>query len=119
MGGQRWNTVADAQWAWDERLERGLLSWQILASGSADRKVKIWEDLPHGKVGATLGHLTGGVADLDWSPDGRWLLACGGHGMRVWRMKGDLLHRSKSLEFEDGAVVAGAAWAPDKNISPT
>ena len=63
----------------------------IVASGSKDATIKLW-DAQSGKLLKTLTGHTGRVESLAFSPDGRMLATGGGGGessVRLWNLMGD------------------------------
>jgi len=84
---------------------------RILASGSYDKTIKIWD------LGTTqlLYTLRGSsfIQDILVSPDGKTLMSSGGEGVRFWNLEtGELLHN----RFEDREFVRSFAISPDRQI---
>ena len=58
----------------------------LLASGSADRTIKLW-DMSKGKLLRTLSGHSGPVYGLAISPDGK-LIASASRSIKLWKMPG-------------------------------
>lgn len=86
---------------------------RVLASGSADATIKLWEPRT-GRLIRTLRGPRGTVASVEFSPDGAWLLASGDDGMvrlfdtRTWAVR-------RSWQVARHASVM-ATWARDDTI---
>ena len=84
----------------------------LLASGSADRAVKVWQ-VADGKRLYTLSDSTDWVYAVAWSPDGKHLAAAGvDKSVRVWEVSaqgGKLVH----AVFAHEAPVVRVAWSAD------
>ena len=86
----------------------------LLASGSDDHRVRIW-DVAQQSLVRTLGSVIDGhlgpVIEVSWSPDGKSLVSTGGTNDEqsiVWRVAdGTILHT-----FTASAGVVGAAFSP-------
>ena len=72
---------------------------QLVAAAGDDGAVRVW-DPAEGEVTAELRHAST-VADVAWSPDGRFLLAAAGDGAHLWDV--DAEQRIRALPGE-GAV---------------
>jgi serine/threonine protein kinase len=80
-----------------------------LASGSADRTVKIW-DSATGKDLLTLnGHVSGPIVSVAFSPDGRRLAAGSFGAVKIW----DSVTGEALVSLNGGNVVEGVAFSPD------
>jgi len=84
---------------------------RILATGSRDRTVRLW-DLATGQLIRELKGHADSVGSIVWSPDGRSLSSVGADGaIRRWdAATGQLLKEVKGLE----RVVKTVAWSPDR-----
>ena len=83
---------------------------RMLASGSQDQTVQVWEAASGRYLYSYRGH-RGGIVSLAWSPDGVWL-ASGSqdHTLHVWEAEtGRLRYRQPGFP----AGVTGLAWSPD------
>ncbi len=88
----------------------------LLATGSSDAVIRIW-DLSSGKlVKALLGHARR-INDLAWSPDGESLASAGDDGtVRVW----DVATGETRLALADrDHWVSAVAWSPDGSTLAT
>ncbi len=60
---------------------------QILASGSDDRTIKLW-NLPTGQLLQTLKQHSGNVNSVSFTPDGNILISgSGDRTIKVWRLQ--------------------------------
>ncbi|HEX4954622.1 MAG TPA: WD40 repeat domain-containing protein [Thermoanaerobaculia bacterium] len=76
----------------------------LVAAPTLPGKVKVWR-VPGGELVAELDHQGRAIADVLWSPDGRWLVAAGADGTAVvwdWPARREA-HR---LEHGRGSLVA-------------
>jgi hypothetical protein len=90
---------------------------KLLASGSEDRTIILW-DLATGKQGATLESHRGGVSALAFSPVGGLLASGGGQGsydfsVRLWDAATGKLRRT--LQWHNGPVTC-VAFSPDGKL---
>lgn len=90
------------------------LSWnstyrQLLASGSADKTVKLW-DLSNGKVLQTLKHHRDKVQSVQWNPRMAHVLLTGGYDRRVCIV--DNKSKSISHTWKLPADIESVAWNP-------
>jgi WD40 repeat protein len=97
------------------------VSWSprgdMLASGSSDRSLRIWE-VPSGDTLHSFASFGGGVDVVAWSPDGKYL-ATGSHerdrSLRVW----DITNWKSVFEVDpafgeaNDASINSIAWSPD------
>eukprot|EP00708_Paratrimastix_pyriformis_P002767 GAFH01001523.1.p1 GENE.GAFH01001523.1~~GAFH01001523.1.p1 ORF type:complete len:513 (+),score=151.51 GAFH01001523.1:185-1540(+) len=89
------------------------LSWNrlqrnVLASGSADRKVKLW-DLPTSRCLMTLSHHNAEVSTLQWHPQQGNVMATGAFDGSVMVLDGTA-GQQQQLSFAAGANVEKVAW---------
>jgi WD40 repeat protein len=83
---------------------------RVLASGSYDHSVLLWDADSGDVLRALRGH-TGLVNDLHWSPDGsRVASASSDHSARIWHA---LSGRELALLSGHGDDVNGVRWSPD------
>src|SRR5207237_6045536 len=84
----------------------------LLASGSADRAVKVWDPIKGTRL-HTLGEPTDWVYAVAWSPDGKHLAAAGvDKSLRVWAVgKGE--PRLVQSAFAHQAPVWRLGYAAD------
>lgn len=80
-----------------------------LASGGADRLIRIW-DVATGQVLETFDGHRSEVAALAFSPDGEQLASAGGGDLKIWDWQG-----GKTLVTHDvrGQLFQSVAWSPD------
>jgi uncharacterized caspase-like protein/uncharacterized protein with WD repeat len=80
-----------------------------LASGGADRLIRIW-DVAAGQVLETFDGHRSEVAALAFSPDGQQLASAGGGDLKIWDWQG-----GKTLVTHDvrGELFQSVAWSPD------
>jgi WD40 repeat protein len=85
-----------------------------LASGGADRTIRLW-DPATGKKGAVLSGHASAVGGLAYSPDSRWLASCGGdHLVKLWSIRDDAAP-GKTLAGHSGPLSA-VAFSPDGRL---
>jgi len=90
---------------------------RILASGSADRTIKLWQ-VSDGHLLQTLSQDSGGVTSVAFSVDGR-VLASGTDETEInlWRTSdGSLLHTLQNGENPLESPVCGLAFSPDGKL---
>ncbi len=83
---------------------------ELLASGSADGTIKIW-DVAHGQLLRTLSGQGGGVSSVAWSLDGKQLVS-GSYDkiLKVWDVaRGELKHTLSGHED----WIYSVAWSPN------
>jgi WD40 repeat protein len=85
----------------------------LLASGSRDKNVKLWEVRKEEELHTLAGH-TDRVTSVAFSPDGRWLAsASADKTIRIWSVPyGELI---RSLEGHSGAINS-IAFSPDGQL---
>ncbi len=91
------------------------VSWspdsKLLASGSSDATVRIW-DVSTGNTVTRLTSFNGGVNTVAWSPDGKFLATASAeptNSMRVW----DTTNWKTVFTLSPQASVDGLAWSPN------
>ena len=81
----------------------------LLASGSYDQTIAIWDVATRKEVRRFTGH-TKGIDAVAWSPNGELLASASfGHRIRIWHVRDGGLHTLEG--HTDG--VADVAWSPD------
>lgn len=86
----------------------------FLASGSADRTVRIW-DATDGELPRTLTGHTNQVAAVAYSPDGQLLATgAGDHTAKVWRVSDGTLVRTFDAHYT--MRTHAVAFSPDAEI---
>lgn len=83
---------------------------RVLASGSYDRRILLWDARSEEILGELCGH-TGLVNGLDWSPDGRWLAsASSDYTVRLWHVPTGREAGRLRGHTDD---VNSVSWSPD------
>lgn len=84
---------------------------QVLATGSADRTIVLWDTRVHSPLRTLEGHV-GTVDNLAFSPDGRWLASSTYYTdpPRLWDAQSGRLAASFDMELNAGHSVA---FSPD------
>jgi WD40 repeat protein len=86
---------------------------RILASGSWDRTVMLWDTATRQPIGPALQGFSGQVESVAFSPNGSYLATGGGDGVRLW----DVATRQPLGPFLDHAGgVKSVAFSPDSNL---
>ena len=84
----------------------------VLASGSGDGTIRLWDTRRHRQLGSPLDGSRAGVSAISFAPNGRMLAAGQGDGtLRVWDVAGSRPVAVDSLNV--GGDVIGAAFSPD------
>jgi len=82
---------------------------RVLASGSFDRTIKLWDVSSGKEIGALPGH-DGEVFSIAWSPDGRTLASGGNDSMvKLWSVS----ERRALRKIETRGSVSSVAFSPD------
>ncbi|MFQ5514690.1 MAG: WD40 repeat domain-containing protein [Myxococcota bacterium] len=82
----------------------------VLASGSYDRRILLWDFCTGAILRELRGH-TGLINGLDWSPDGQWLASAGSdYSVRIWHTLTG--HEQLCLRGHRDDVNA-VRWSPD------
>ncbi|MDF2440632.1 MAG: hypothetical protein JWN98_1616, partial [Abditibacteriota bacterium] len=106
---KEWHTIATAH-AGGVRTLAWSPDGKTLASGGADKAVKLWS-LPAGTLKTTLPFHSGEVRSIAWSPDGSTLASgSADHVVRLWNAQNDTLR--KALAPHTGEVRA-VVFSPD------
>src|SRR5205807_609253 len=79
-----------------------------LASGSADRTIRIW-DVANGRQVGILGDQLSTVVSLAFSPDGKRLAAGAGGPVRIWH----LTDGEKTIAISSAGSAQSVAFSPD------
>src|SRR5262245_24204736 len=86
---------------------------RLLALGSRDHTIRLWETLTGKEHRALIGH-SGWVYSIAWSPDGRTLASTSEDTtVRFWDVKTG--EQRQVLETE-ASRVRGVAWSPNGQI---
>ncbi|EIW79441.1 WD40 repeat-like protein, partial [Coniophora puteana RWD-64-598 SS2] len=89
---------------------------QLIATGTVDKKIRIWEALTVGQVGDALEGHAGYIQALAFSPDGRRLVSGAlDDGLRVWDVD---THEIIAGPFEDDAHtwIRSVMYSPDGEL---
>jgi len=81
----------------------------LLASGSRDRLVKLWDVRQQRSTRVLLGH-TDRVWSLAWAPDGSRLASAGADGIRIWSMRDDT---PREFPLQEDLIQSAAHVGPD------
>ncbi len=88
----------------------------LLASGSYDRTVKLWNIADRSLIATLSGH-TDQVFRVEFSPDGKSLASCGGDGkVIVWDVK---THQALTVLTDRGDPMIDVAYSTDGNLVAT
>ncbi len=85
----------------------------ILASGSADRRIILWNTANWTAIRTLLGH-AGPIRALDFSPDGQRLASGGADGsLRIWEVATGNLIETRPVDAARPTPVNALAYSPD------
>ncbi len=117
---RRWDIIQEIQWnvLWGHRGEVWTVAVKngIIASGSTDHTVRLWQGHSGNALAVLEGH-TGTVTAVDWDPTGRYVVSTSGDGsLRIW----DTSTQQSTVTIFDahgGGWINDAAWASDGRIA--
>ncbi len=87
----------------------------LIASGGDDGTVQIWDAMTGRKISTYRGH-SGGISEVAWSPDGKWIASASNDStVQVWAA--DSMRKVSYTRHSD--KVTALAWSPTRLKSST